>query len=248
MAELNRANRQVCNVDIRILKTKAPFLFFDTANSTTASLSGDSVYAMAKGARAIAFQNPIQGTIKIDAQVVPFKFYSLLSDGTIESTGIQAVKKTIKAAAAGKLAIDAGTDEVEEGTVFVYKVGEFGEKAIEGTFASGEFTAKTSGDIAANTEYEVGYIVNRKSGVRKISFNNKKLPKDYIITMNTVDKDEDGVLTPFIMTAYKASIQRNFELNFSSEGDPASVSITFDLLEDKEGNVLDMLEDTSAAE
>ena len=50
------------------------------------------------------------------------------------------------------------------------------------------------------------------------------------------------------MTAYKASIQRNFELSFSSEGDPASVTITFDLLEDKNGNVLDMIEDTTDVE
>jgi len=44
--------------------------------------------------------------------------------------------------------------------------------------------------------------------------------------MSTLDKGEDDSLTPFIMTAYKASIQRNFELSFSSEGDPASVTIT----------------------
>lgn len=66
--------------------------------------------------------------------------------------------------------------------------------------------------------------------------------------MSTVDKDEEGTLTPFIITAYKASIQRDFELSFSSEGDPASVSLTFDLMEDKKGNVLDILEDTEEAE
>ena len=47
MPELNRANRQVCDVDIRILKTMAPFLNFDTANTTTAGLSSDSVFALA---------------------------------------------------------------------------------------------------------------------------------------------------------------------------------------------------------
>ena len=44
--------------------------------------------------------------------------------------------------------------------------------------------------------------------------------------MSTLDKDEEGVLTPFIITAYKATIQRSFELSFSSEGDPASITIT----------------------
>lgn len=44
MPQLNKANRQVCDVDIRILATKAPFLKFDTANTTTAGLTGDSVF------------------------------------------------------------------------------------------------------------------------------------------------------------------------------------------------------------
>lgn len=248
MPELNKANRQVCDVDIRILKTMAPFLFFDTANTTTVGLSGDSVYAMKKGTRAIAFQNPIEGTMTIEAQVIPFKFYSLLSDGVVESTGLQAIKTTIKATEAGKLAITATNGDIKSGSVFVYKVGEFGETAIEGTYADGVFTAAVSSNIEADTDYEVGYIVTRTSGVKRVSFNNKKIPNDYYITMSTVDKDEDGVLTPFIITAYKASVQRNFELSFSSEGDPASMSITFDLMEDKNGNVLDMLEDTDAAE
>lgn len=238
MPELNKANRQVCDADIRILKTMAPFLFFDTANTTTVGLSGDSVYAMKKGTRAIAFQNPIEGTMTIEAQVVPFKIYALLSDGVIETTAIQAVKKTITATETGKLTVD---ENAQAGSVYVYAAGEFGDTPVEGTFADGVFSADS---ITADTEYEVGYVVNKTTGVKRVSFNNKKIPKDYFITMSTLDKDEEGTLTPFIMTAYKASIQRNFELTFSSEGDPASITLTFDLMEDKNGNVLDIVEDT----
>lgn len=244
MPELNKANRQVCDVDIRILKTKAPFLKFDTANTTTAGLSGDSVYAMAKGSRRIGFSNPLEGTMTIEAQVYPFKFFALLSDGEIETTAAYADSTVVKATKAGELDITITGGTITVGTVFVYPKGSFGDedKAIKGTFATNKFTATTTEDIAADTEYEVGYIVTRESGVKKISFNNKKLPKDYYITQKTVDKDEEGVLTPFIMTAYKATIQRNFELSFSSEGDPASVTLTFDLMEDKDGNVFDMIE------
>lgn len=245
MPELNKANRQVCDVDIRILKTMTPFLNFDTANTTTAGLSGDSVYAMAKGSRKIAFANPLEGTMTIEAQVIPFKFYSLLSDGVIETSAAYADSKKITCDTAGEITItvpDVAT--VEAGTVFVYPEDSFGDDdaAITGTFASNKFTATTASDIAVGSAYEVGYIVNRTSGVKKITFNNKKLPKDYYITMKTVDNDEDGLLTPFVITAYKAAIQRNFELSFSSEGDPASVQLQFDLLEDSDGNILDMVE------
>ena len=245
MPELNKANRQVCDVDIRILKTMAPFLFFDTANTTTVGLTGDAVYAMKKGTRAIAFQNPIEGTLTIEAQVIPFKFYAMLSDGVIETEALIAVKKEIKATEAGKLDIPEGA---QEGTVFVYNVDEWGDKAIEGTFAENKFSATSEGDIKVDTTYLVAYVEKRTSGIKKVSFNNKKVPKDFFITMSTVDKDEEGVLTPFIMTAYKASVQRNFEMAFSSEGDPVTYSITFDLLEDKNGNVLDIVEDTENAD
>lgn len=245
MPELNKANRQVCDVDIRVLKTMMPFLKFDTANTTTAGLSGDSVYAMAKGSRKIAFANPLEGTMTIEAQVYPFKFFALLSDGEITSTAAYADTQTVTATTAGTLDMTLPDGaSVVAGTVFVYPEDSFGDEAalIEGTWANNKFNATTSDDIAANAKYTIGYVVSRTKGVKKISFNNSKLPKDYYITQKTVDKDEEGLLTPFVMTAYKASIKRNFELSFSSEGDPASVTLTFDLMEDKDGNVFDMVE------
>lgn len=244
MADTKRANRQVCDVDIYILKTMAPYLYFDTANTTSTSISADSVYAMAKGTRRIAFQNPMEGTLTIEAQVYPFKFFALLSDGSIETDAAYAVHEEIVADEEGSITLPTvNNGEIITGTVYVYPKGSYGEEtaAIEGTFATGKFTATDVSEIVKDTAYEVAYMVNR-TDVKKISFTNKKIPKDYYITMRTLDKDENGVLTPFLITYYKATIQRNFELSFSSEGDPASVTLTFDTLEDKEGRIIDMVE------
>lgn len=244
MPELNKANRQVCDLDIRILKTMAPYLFFETANTTTVGLTGDSVYAMAKGSRKIAFPNPITGTLSVEAQVYTFKFFSLFSDGTIDNAATVAVHETLTAATAGSLTFAPGAgNTIKNGFVFVYPEGEYGneEAVIPGTFANNVFTASNAGQIAVGEKYDVGYLV-LKNGVKKISFNNKKLPKDYYITMSTLDKDEEGQFAPYLITAYKASIQRSWELSFNSEGDPATVTATFDLMEDKDGNILDMVE------
>lgn len=228
MPDVNKANRQVCDLQINDLKTMKPFLKFDTANTTTAGLSSDSVYAMAKGSRRIAFTNPLEGTLSIECQVYPFKFFSLFSDGTIDTTAMYADSQTVTCATAGELSVtvpESGT--ITAGTVFAYPADSFGDESalIEGAFATNKFTATNTKDIVVGKEYIVGYVINRTS-VKKISFNNKKVPKDYFITMSTVDKDENGLLTPFKITAYKATIQRNFELSFSSEGDPASVTAT----------------------
>ena len=250
----NFANRQVCDVDIRVLKTMAPFLKFDTANTTGVSISSDSVYAMAKGTRRIAFQNPLEGTMTIEAQVYPFKFFAMLSDGVIDSTAIYADSQTIECATAGELSLTVPTNgTIQAGTVFAYPEGEYGDESsvIAGSYSGGKFTATTPGDIAVGEEYVVGYVVTRTSSegnaVKSVTFNNKRLPKDFYITMKTLDKDEDGVLTPFLITVYKATIQRNFELSFSSEGDPASVTLTFDTLENKDGNVMSFVELTGDA-
>lgn len=243
MAQLNKANRQVCDVDIRILKTKLPFLWFDTANTTTAGLSGDSVYAMAKGSRKIAFPNPVTGTMSIEAQVIPFKFYSLLSDGVIETNAVFADRKVITALADGTLTIPVTGGTIVDGYTFVYPEGEYGnEDARIATTSVTSAGVVTAASIVTGKIYEVGFMVSRTAGVKRVSFNNKKLPKDYFITMRTLDKDEDDEYAEFIMTAYKASIQRSFDLSFSSEGDPASVTLNFELLEDKEGNIFDMVE------
>lgn len=244
MPEINKANRQVCDLLICNLKTKVPFLKFDTANTTTTGLSSDSVYAMAKGSRRIAFTNPLEGTLSVEAQVYPFKFFSLFADGVIDNTATYADTQVVSCEAAGELSmIIPETGTIVEGTVFAFPADSFGDESalIEGTFAEGKFTASTVDDIAVGSSYMIGYVINR-TGVKKISFNNKRLPKDYYITMSTLDKDENGMLTPFRIVAYKATIQRNFELSFSSEGDPATVTATFDLMEDKDGNILDFIE------
>lgn len=241
MPELMKANRQVCDVDIRVKDGMKPFLFFDTANTTTAGLTGDSVYAMAKGSRRIAFQNPLEGSLTLSCQTYPFKLFSLLSDGTIDSEAVVAKHEIIKATTGGKLTLPAN---LENGTIFVYAKGDYGneDELIAGSYSGTTWTPTDAGDITANTEYEVGYLIKKTSGIKKVAFSNKKLPKDYYITMTTLDKDDDGAFTPFVITAYKAAIQRNFELSFNSEGDPATIELTFELSEDKDGNFLDMVE------
>ena len=240
----NRANRQVCDVDIRDYATKAPFLFFKKANTTTAAVSGDAVYAMAKGAKQISFPNPIEGTMTLEAQVYPFLLFSLFSDGTVSGVTTIADKKTVKCTTAGQLTVAADKGTIKAGTVCVFASGDFGGEAIEGTFTNGTFTATTSSEIVADSEYEVGFVVETAAGdgVSVVKFANDRMPKDYFITMSTVDKDEKGALTPFKLVAYKATPQRNWDLSFNSEGDPATVTVTFDLLEDEDGNFFDLVE------
>lgn len=233
------ANRQCCDLDIRDYKTNEPWMFADFCNTTTAGLTGESVYAMKKGSKAIAFSDPVNGTMTLEFQVHPFKIYSLLSNGEIETNAIVPLREVITASDAGSLTLSSAP---VAGSVFVYADGDFAGDAIKGTVADTKFTADEESAIVESAKYEAAYLVEKTTGVKKISFNNKKIPKDYRITMETLDKNEDGDLIPIKITAYKATPQRNLELSFSSAGDPGAVTLTFDILEDHKGNVLDMVE------
>ena len=239
-SDLNMANRQCCDLDIRDYKTKAPWMFADFCNTTTANISADAVYANKKGAKCIKFDNPLEGTITMEFQVSPFRIYAMLSDGEIETSAVIARRESLTGEAGGVLNL---TKTPVAGSVFA--IDPVTGKTIEGTVADKKFTAKTTSDIVADTTYEVAYLESKTSGVKKITFNNKKLPKDFFIQMSTLNKDENGDQVPMRLTAYKASPQRNFEISFASDGDPSSVTLTCDLLEDHDGNVLDMIEITS---
>ena len=245
MADINMANRQCCDLDIRDYKTKQPWMYADICNTTTMGFSSDAVYANKKGGKCIKFDNPLEGTISMTFQVHPFRMYAMLSDGEIETKAILTRKEVIAATEAGKITLP---NAPIVGTVFVYAEGDFGGKSIEGTLADKVFTATTDSEIAVGTSYIVGYLEEKTSGVQKVSFNNKKIPKDFFIQMSTLDKNENGELVPMRITAYKASPQRNLELSFSSDGDPAEITITCDALVDENGDVLDMIELTDETE
>lgn len=238
---INMANRQCCDLDIREYKTKKPWLFADFCNTTTAGFTSDAVYANKKGAKAVRFDNPGTGTISCTFQVHPFKMYALLSNGEIQTNAVIASKETITAAAAGKLNLN-GTPQA--GTVFVYAEDDFGGTVIEGAFADGVFTATTEAAIAVGSTYIVGYLTNKTTGVQRVSINDSQNSKAYYITMETLDTDENGGLIPIKIIAHKACPQKNLELSFSSDGDPAEITITFDCMSDENNNVLDMVEIT----
>lgn len=245
MSDINMANRQCCDLDIREYATKKPWMYADFCNTTTMGFSADAVYANKKGAKDIKFDNPLDGTISMTFQVHPFKIYAMLSDGEIETSAVITRKEVIKCKTEGELDL---TGTPIDGTTFVYKEDDFGGTEIKGTAATKKFTATTSSEIALDTSYVVGYLELKETGVKKVSFNNKKIPKYFYIQMSTLDKNENGELVPMRITAYKASPQRNLELSFASDGDPAEITITCDALTDKDDNVLDMIEITDETE
>lgn len=237
----NYANKQVCDVDIRYLATGKPFLHFSNANTTGQTVSGESVYAYARGKRKVAFPEPMEGTMTIEAQVMPFELYALMSDGKIYTAGSFFGYEKIACVKNGELTM-TGTPDTDT-PIYVYPEGDItagSEKT--GTYTAGKLAVA---DITSGKTYEVFYTNKRDSGIKRVRFSDDLVVNDFIIDMSTLWKDEDGVYTPVIYRAWKATPQRNFEMSESSSGDPVTITITIDMLTDKDGNFFDMIEDTN---
>ncbi len=88
MANVNMANREVCNLVFVDFKTKKPYLNVDYANVSTAGLTGESVYAYGGWGhpKRITFYGERGGTIGFETQITPFKLYAMLTGAEVESS------------------------------------------------------------------------------------------------------------------------------------------------------------------
>lgn len=241
MSYRKRANRQVCDVDIRYRASGKPFMYFETANTTSVGIESDSVYAMAKSTRRIQFANPLDGTVTITAQVYPSKLFELISGTAKKSSAVYATTAVVACVDEGEIPLSVSSGaEIKAGTVFAYPEGSFGDadSIIPCTFAND----KVQGNFLVGHKYEVGFIVTRNTNASTFAFNNKAPLTEYKFTMSTVNKGDDGDFTPFLIVVYRAIMNRNIEVSFSSEGDPAEISMTFTLMPDRKGNMIDMVE------
>lgn len=240
MAIPKMSNREVCNVVFCDYKTKAPFLNVDYANVSTAEMTGESVYSYGGWGhpKRVTFFGERGGTISFETQITPFKLFSLMTGGEI-TTGAKWLKReVITSASGGTLSISDTNATVAN----VFKEDDDCGTEIAGTLSSGTFTATQASDIESGKKYIVYYAENL-TVAQKISIKSTTFPKYFTAYMETKDKTEAGDDAWFRMIAYKCAPQTDFSLEMSNSGDPASVTVTCDLMVDTENdnNIMDMI-------
>lgn len=230
------ANRDVSNLLIRDYNTKKEFENFDYANVTALDMTGDAVFAYGGQGhpKRVAFNGDKGGTLKIETQMQTAKMYSLMTGAGIEKTA-KWLKRAEIVAGDGTLTLD----EAPIGnTVNVYALDDDCGTLISSTVQDKTVTAEvTSGDT-----YVVYYQVELQN-VHKLNLKSTTFPKAVEIYGDTWHKTEDDVIVSQKMIVYKAQPQTNFSVSWSNTGDPATVTITLDLLADKDNNMLDLIFD-----
>lgn len=229
------ANRDVNNLNFVTYKTQKPFLYFPFANVTTTDLTGEAVYAYGGQGhpKRVGFNGDRGGTIKIDTQMQSAKLYSLITGADITKTANWLKRVEVVATGSGITLADTPINK----SVNVYDINDDCGTPLTVVVKGSTITGEA---IKADTEYVVYYQVVL-TDVQNISIKSTTFPKAFIIYGDTWDKTADDEIIAQKMIAYKAQPQNNFTVTHSNNGDPATISITCDLMSDGKNNLLDLI-------
>lgn len=233
----NFASREVCDLIFYDYATQQPVLFMDYANTTTAGLSGESVFAYGgKGhPKRVGFNGDRGGTISFESQIATMELYAMVTGGTL-STAAKFVKRYEATASSDGFELP---DEPVADSVVVYAYEDDCGEAIESVNVSAKKVTATG--ITNGNKYVAYYMVNKESGVKSFKVKSTSFPKEVSIYGETTIRGEDGVDHAFRMICYKALPQPTFELSFANSGDPTSYTVTFDLEADGNKDLIEFI-------
>jgi hypothetical protein len=218
--------------------TGEPHLYFKYANVTTTGVTTEVVYANAKGKRFVPFTMPSEGTITLETQLVTPKILATMLGTDVITSGMIRVNETLPVEVTGEERTITLTNEPIEGSVvYVYKKGDFGGQKTANS-VEGQIVTLTGVESFEDGELvEVNYQVRKTDGVMRIPITDKNRNMPVIIEGDTIYVTEDEEVIPYMFRAYRAVPRREIEVSFQENGDPASVTLTFDLAYDNDGNL-----------
>lgn len=232
----NFANREVADLMLVDYSTKKLFLNVDWANVTSTSFEGDRVFATGgQGApNRVQFDGSRTGTLTIEAQVYPVKVFQMLSGNDLGTTANFLKREKVTAADTTKLEVSA---EIASTAVQVFKADDDLGTEITTTGATGkEVTCTVDSDV----EYIVYYYA-KQAAAQVVHLDSRHFPKAYRVEGSIPYKTESDDIIEAHPIWYKAAPQAGFELSWQNTGDPVSLTMTFDVLADENGDMFSLI-------
>ena len=239
MTNPNMANREVCDLIFVDYSTKKPFLNLDFANVTTTELTGESVFAYGGQGhpKKIQFSGERAGTMTIETQIQTVKLWQLITGGEV-SNSAKFITRTEMYVDTDGASITLNEAPVT-GSVVIYKADDDCGTELACTVLDKVITLTSA--LSDGDKVIVYYMKEVTDKAKRINVKSTSFPKNFIVYGDTVMRTEDDEVLPYKLTAYKVAPQSNLSLSFSNNGDPASVTITCDLLADSDDNILDLV-------
>lgn len=232
----NFANREVADLMLVDYSTKKLFLNVDWANVTSTSFEGDRVFATGgQGApNRVQFDCSRTGTLTIEAQVYPVKVFQMLSGNDLGTTANFLKREKVTAADTTKLEVSA---EIASTAVQVFKADDDMGTEITTTGATGKEVTCT---VESGVEYIVYYYA-KQAAAQVVHLDSRHFPKAYRVEGSIPYKTESDDIIEAHPIWYKAAPQAGFELSWQNTGDPVSLTMTFDVLADENGDMFSLI-------
>lgn len=232
----NFANREVADLMLVDYSTKKLFLNVDWANVTSTSFEGDRVFATGgQGApNRVQFDGSRTGTLTIEAQVYPVKVFQMLSGNDLGTTANFLKREKVTAADTTKLEVSA---EIASTAVQVFKADDDLGTEITTTGATGKEVTCT---VESGVEYIVYYYA-KQAAAQVVHLDSRHFPKAYRVEGSSPYKTENDDIIEAHPIWYKAAPQAGFELSWQNTGDPVSLTMTFDVLADENGDMFSLI-------
>lgn len=232
------ANREVCDLIFEDYASKKPFLNMDYANVSTTEITGETVFAYGgKGhPKRVAFSGERGGTLTIETQIQSFKLYELLTGGDVSKTAKFIAREELTVGAEGKVTLQDTPSTGAAVNVFAANddCGSVMLSTVEDKVVT--ITGASEGDKVI-----VYYVKEMTDKVQKISIKGSSFPKAFTVYGDTVMKTDSDELLPYKFIAYKVAPQSNMSISMSNSGDPATITITCDLLVNDDNDMLDLI-------
>lgn len=224
------------------LTTNEPELYIGYANSVQIDLTSDTVYAYAKGAKAVSWDKPLEGTMKISVDLMSFDLMGFIMGSKLSEKATEFYQReTFKLKSADEeITLGASASEIKEDTVCVYELG--ADKNSQGaaleTAAYAEGKVTMTGGLEGVT-YVVYYMTTKTAKTFMVEAEST-LSAFYKLNMITAGKAwADGGKVPMEIEFLKVSPQRALSLTFSAE-EPSSFEVNLDILADGEGKLFEI--------
>lgn len=232
----NFANREVADLMLVDYSTKKLFLNVDWANVTSTSFEGDRVFATGgQGApNRVQFDGSRTGTLTIEAQVYPVKVFQMLSGNDLGTTANFLKREKVTAADTTKLEVSA---EIASTAVQVFKADDDLGTEITTTGTTGKEVTCT---VESGVEYIVYYYA-KQAAAQVVHLDSRHFPKAYRVEGSIPYKTENDDIIEAHPIWYKAAPQAGFELSWQNTGDPVSLTMTFDVLADENGDMFSLI-------
>lgn len=218
--------------NVKDFKSATPLMNFDYANTASEESTADRVYAMGAGIRRMAFDGNKEKTLVVETQIFTMQHLALMTGESIKQG-----KKDI-------YRVDTVTVE-DGGVVTLAKTPINGDVAVL-PYVNGmtkrlpQTVSNVNGDVVtldltvANAvevgdEVEVYYQWNVADSY-SLAFTDESSPPYVTIVGNTLYSDEElGESIPAQIIYYRAKLRQEATFSYSSEGDPTTMTLTFDL-------------------